>query len=381
MDRRARNFQVVVLWMVSVTGSLFAVRSSMAQQPTGEPEKKDAVAIPLKPKDDGAHENLYTLTREDTNLKPEKPFLIETDDLAGTNFIRQRYTLQWRPGDAMDVYVVMPRGVKNPPVVLYLYDFPQDTERYKNNGWCERATAQGYAAVGMVSALTGHRYHDRPMKEWFVSELRESLVSSVHDVQYILDYLQTRNDVDMSRVAMFGVGSGGTIAILAAAVDPRITVLDVLSPWGDWPEWVAGTVKVRPEEHELFGKKEFLQGVAPFDPVDWFARVKTGRVRLQNIRTDIEVPVKAQEKIEAAAPATALVNQFGDELAFRNATTSGRAFDWVKMQLKADAPAVLTADRQANTHFIPAQGRTLPDANKPFHYQVEAPAPAQSQPQ
>ena len=64
-----------------------------------------------------------------------------------------------------------------------------------------------------MPALTGQRYHDRPMKEWFVSELRESLATSAHDVQMVLNYLASRGDVDMNRVGMFGDGSGASIAI------------------------------------------------------------------------------------------------------------------------------------------------------------------------
>jgi len=99
-------------------------------------------------------------------------------------------------------------------------------------------TKDGFAAVGFVSALTGHRYHDRPWREWFLSELQENLAKTAHDVQMVLDYLESRSDLDMSRVGMFGQGSGASIAILASAADPRIKVLDVLDPWGDWPTWI-----------------------------------------------------------------------------------------------------------------------------------------------
>src|ERR1035441_1223230 len=49
-----------------------------------------------------------------------------------------------------------------------------------------------------------------------------SLALTVHDVQMVLNYLETRGDLDMSRVGMFGQGSGGAIAVLAAAADSRI---------------------------------------------------------------------------------------------------------------------------------------------------------------
>ena len=34
-------------------------------------------------------------------------------------------------------------------------------------------------------------------------------------------------------------GSGAAIAILAAAIDPRLKALDLVDPWGDWPDWLA----------------------------------------------------------------------------------------------------------------------------------------------
>ena len=147
--------------------------------------------------------------------------------------------LQWRWGDPLDVYVLKPKGVKKPPVILNLYGFPTDTDPYKNEIFKMALTKDGFAAVGFVCALTGHRYHDRPMREWFLSDLQESLGTTAHDVQMILDYLAARGDLDMNRVGMFGQGTGATIAILASAVDPRIKVLDVLDPWGDWPNWIA----------------------------------------------------------------------------------------------------------------------------------------------
>jgi len=73
------------------------------------------------------------------------------------------------------------------------------------------------------------------MKEWFVSDLEHSLVGTTHDVQMVINYLASRGDFDMSRIGIFGEGSGGTIALLAASVDARIKAVDVLDPWGDWP--------------------------------------------------------------------------------------------------------------------------------------------------
>src|SRR5215475_6907650 len=69
---------------------------------------------------------------------------------------------QWRWGDPIDIYVVKPTGVKKPPVILYLYGYPTDTDMFQDEEWQRNAIKEGFAAVGIVSALTGQRYHDRP---------------------------------------------------------------------------------------------------------------------------------------------------------------------------------------------------------------------------
>jgi len=86
------------------------------------------------------------------------------------------------------------------------------------------------------------------MKQWFVSELQEALASSTHDVQMVLNYLDTRGDIDMEYIGVFGQGSGGSIAILAAAADPRISTLQLLDPWGDWPDWLKSSEAIPENE-------------------------------------------------------------------------------------------------------------------------------------
>jgi hypothetical protein len=364
-----RRNRLVALFALPLFLTALSAPSNFAQQvgtsPSPAPPSGKFYAIGVQPPRPDFHEDWNNLSLSTSKLDPIEPLLGATDSPKDGKFVRQLYQVGWRPDDNIDLYIVRPKGVKNPPVVLYLYDFPQDTQRFQNDRWCELVTQSGFAAVGFVSALTGQRFHDRPMKQWFVSEMKESLVTTVHDVQMILDYLETRRDLDMNRVGMYGSGSGGTIAILAAAVDPRIKVLDVLSPWGAWPEWLAATSKLQPEEREKFLKPEFLATITPLDPVLWLPKVKTQRMRIQNIRASSEVPAEAQVKIEAAAPDTASIYQYGDGLALIKVSSSGGFLDWVQKQFKAGNDEKVVADREKNTHFYPALGKKMPDPNQP----------------
>jgi len=168
------------------------------------------------------------------------------------------------------------------------------------------------------------------MKQWFVSELQESLGSTVHDVKFILDYLASRGDLDMTRVGMFGEGSGGAIAILAAAADPRIKVVDTLEPWGDWPEFLVQSPVVSTDpDREEYGKPEFLKKVTPLDPVKWLPTLKVP-IRVQQIQRNLIIPMECKESIKAALPKQAELLRFEglQELASRE--KGGALFDWIK---------------------------------------------------
>jgi hypothetical protein len=286
---------------------------------------------PLRARPVGNLEDWSALSLANSELIPERPLLGERDD--NPQFTRELLQVQWRQGDPIDLYVIRPKGIAKPPAILYLYSYPSETDIFRSDAFCATATQDGFAAIGFVSALTGHRYTNRPMKEWFVSELQEALGSSVHDVQMILKYLATRDDLDMSRIGMFGVGSGGTIAILAAAVDPRIKTLDLIDPWGDWADWIAKSSLIPEAERPNYLKPEFLKKVAPLDPVEWLPQLKSQRVRIQEVLDDSVMPRAAQERLKAAA-GTAEIVAFDTTEQFSSAVSVGKAVQWVKVQLR-----------------------------------------------
>lgn len=247
-------------------------------------------------------------------------------------FSREVVRVQWRAGDPIDLYVIRPRGVAKPPVILYLYDYLTDTDRFRSEMWSREAVKHGFAAVGFVSAFSGQRYHSRPMREWFVSELQESLGTSTHDVQMILSYLAGRGDVDAAKIGMLGEGSGGTIAILAAATDARIAFVDAINPWGDWPEWVQGSLVVPEEERPTYTRSEFIQRVATLDPVVYLPQFKPGRLRIEEVVGDPMTPKSVQTKIVASVPSASDVVQYPDARTLIHRWTEQKW--WLKAQLE-----------------------------------------------
>ncbi|MBV9762737.1 MAG: alpha/beta hydrolase [Acidobacteriaceae bacterium] len=278
-----------------------------------------------------AAEDWTVLSISHSKLRAEKPLVAQVDPLP--DFTRELIEVRWRDGDPIQLYVVRPKLASKPPVILYLYSYSAETRLFLNDEFCRVLIKDGVAAVGFASALSGQRYHDRPMAQWFVSELQESLGATVHDAQMILNYLAARGDLDMSRAGMFGDGSGGAIAVLAAAADPRIKAIDLLDPWGDWPDWLAKSKVVPDDERAGLRKSEFLAKVAPLDPVCWLPRLKIP-VRMEYLRSDGATPPEAIDKMRRAAPPQTVFVPREPALAEYRATKGSTFLDWIKHQLE-----------------------------------------------
>jgi hypothetical protein len=315
-----------------------------------------------------AHESFSNLTLEGSELTPQDPVFGSREVMP--TFIRELWQLKWRPNDPLDLYIILPRNVVRPPVSLYLYGFPDDTDRFKDDRYCERVTRNGVAVVGFVSALTGQRYSNRPFKEWFVSELPESLASSVHDVQLILNQLEDREDLDMSRVGMYGQGSGGAIAILAASVDKRIQAVDVLDPWGDWPDWFAKANEFPEKERATYLTSDFQKNLEPLDPVKALQALGDRKLRIQ-FNNDNGEPDEAVKKLQAAAPAHAEIHRFSSGQEMYNSFSGGRIFSWMAEQLHATAPQPLNAQIPASNDATAS--KTPRNAASPAQKQATAP--------
>jgi len=315
------------------------VRTGVAQFVPASPP----LANPADTRFRGVEESWKTPLLDGSSLRPVPPLLAVLDN--NSRYSVELVRVQWRWGDPLDLYVMKPEGVTKPPVILYLYSFPADTDRFKTEEFQSGAIRDGFAAVGFVSALTGHRYHDRPLKEWFISELQESLATSAHDVQMVLNYLASRGDLDMNRVGMVASGSGASIGILASAVDPRIKVLDAMNPWGDWPVWMATSPFVPEDERAQYVKPEYLKKVATLDPVDWLPKVQAKKFRLQDSAFDTRTPAAAQQKLRAAVPANATVTVYKTTDDLYPVVRDHAELQWIKHELLALPNAVSIAVR------------------------------------
>jgi fermentation-respiration switch protein FrsA (DUF1100 family) len=88
--------------------------------------------------------------------------------------------------------------------------------------------ARGFLAVAIDGRYHGERtksgYDDAIFRAYKTGKDHPFLYDTVWDVMRLLDYLETRDDVDPKRIGLIGISKGGMETYLAAAADPRIAV-------------------------------------------------------------------------------------------------------------------------------------------------------------
>jgi dienelactone hydrolase len=95
-----------------------------------------------------------------------------------------------------------------------------------------RLAARGFVAVAIDGPHHGERarsgkgsadYDEAIFNAWKHPGEHPFYFDTVWDVMRLVDYLDTRDDVDPKRIGLIGISKGGIETYLTAAVDPRIT--------------------------------------------------------------------------------------------------------------------------------------------------------------
>ncbi|CAL8472161.1 g11703 [Coccomyxa elongata] len=118
------------------------------------------------------------------------------------------------------------------PAIVYLHATGGNLEQM--HGRMELAAQRGYLTAAIDCRYHGRRcspgesgrhcYEDALVRAWRTGNERPFLLDNVWDLTILLDYLETRPDVDSSRIGMTGISLGGMHSWLTMALDDRVAV-------------------------------------------------------------------------------------------------------------------------------------------------------------
>jgi formylglycine-generating enzyme required for sulfatase activity/dienelactone hydrolase len=198
----------------------------------------------------------------------------ETDD-----WIRERVTFDAAyNGERMAAYLYLPKTGKPPYQAVVI--FPGSNaihERSSSKGITVRSfdfvVKSGRAVVHPIYKSTYER-EDSLKTDYADSShfYRDHVIMWAKDLRRTIDYLETRPDIDSSRVAYYGLSWGGYLGGLMPAVEPRIKAVVLL---------VAGL------EHQ--------QGLPEVEPINFLPRI-TQPVLMLNGQYDHYFPVESSQR-------------------------------------------------------------------------------------
>ena len=166
--------------------------------------------------------------------RPRVPLEAETRPRPDSGFYAaERFSFASEAGERVPGIFLKASSAKDRrPVVIFLHGTGAKKED-------QLALMRTLADRGLAIAAIDARHHGERIKtgahleQYFEAMVqtyrtgqgRPYLYDTVWDVMRLIDYLQTRADVDPQRIGVMGISKGGTEAYLAAAADSRISVV------------------------------------------------------------------------------------------------------------------------------------------------------------
>jgi dienelactone hydrolase len=145
--------------------------------------------------------------------------------------IVEEFSLAAEAGERVPGLLLKPRGAeRRRPAVIVLHGTGGSKEGM--TGRLRELAARGFVAVAIDGRHHGARaratadgmsaYQSAMLRAYRNGGEQPFLFDTVWDVMRLVDYLETRPDVDARRIGLTGISKGGMETYLAAAADPRI---------------------------------------------------------------------------------------------------------------------------------------------------------------
>ena len=219
-----------------------------------------------------------------------------------------------------------PPGVTKPPVVVMAVGL--DSTKEETDAYEMPFLARGMATLVFEGPGQGEAQYDFPIRGDYEVP-----------VKAVLDYIETRSDLDTSRIGMWGVSLGGYYAPRAAAFEKRIKACIALGgpfnmgdAFDSLPDLTRETFRIRShaktrEEAHKNANTLSLEGVA---------NKITCPIFIVNGRQDRVIPAADAERLahEVRGPATLMMIEDGNHIANNRAYRwRSQSADWMKEQL------------------------------------------------
>jgi len=204
-------------------------------------------------------------------------------------FTTQRVVFASAYGERISALLVAPVGIKQPPVLLDMHGLACNKDDARK--WAKIVGPVGFAVFAIDMPLHGeraqegmdwHAFHDRRLGPVC---MRRTVLDNLR----ALDYLQTREDLDVRRIPLLGGSMGAVLGAIVAALDPRVAGACLIS----------GAAPPGPEPGTYAQLSDPAE--ADIDVTNFIGQISPRPVLLMTGDADRGVPIAYAEALYAAA--------------------------------------------------------------------------------
>jgi fermentation-respiration switch protein FrsA (DUF1100 family) len=234
------------------------------------------------------------------------------------------------PYEGRHLYGILrkPAGAERPPVLALAMGL--DSAKEETDAYEQPFLRRGMATLSFEGPGQGEAQYDFAIRGDY-----EVAIAAV------LDWLETRHDVDTSRIGLAGVSLGGYYAPRAAAFEKRVKAcmalggpFDWAEAWDDLPDLTREAFRVR---SHCATQEAARKHAATLSLVGIASRI-TCPIFIMNGRLDRIVPCRDAERLarEVKGPVELLIIEDGNHVANNRAYKwRPRGADWMAEQLRA----------------------------------------------
>jgi 2,6-dihydroxypseudooxynicotine hydrolase len=234
------------------------------------------------------------------------------------------------PYEAKHLYGILrkPAGVERPPIVIMAMGL--DSAKEETDAYEQPLLARGMATLAFDGPGQGEGQYDFAIRGDYEAP-----------VKAVIDYVETRRDLNANRLGMWGVSLGGYYAPRATAFEKRIKAcmalggpFDWVAAWDGLPELTREAFRVRAHCNSM---EEARRKAATLSLVGIAERI-TCPIYIMNGRLDRIVPCADAERLarEVKGPVELNIIEDGNHIANNRAYKwRPHSADWMAEQLGA----------------------------------------------
>ncbi len=258
----------------------------------------------------------------------------------GGALLEYRLDLMSVNGEVVPTLLSIPKDAgEAPPVVILLHGYGGDKEDL-----IEAAgplAQRGYAAASIDAQYHGERRREgRNMYSADSNMTINAFVQTVVDVRRLIDHLETRDDVDASRIGLVGASMGALLGTIVSGVEERIDVPVLVVGGGNMSIMLAESqlsrvIEIRALlEEEGRTVEEVAVELECIDPINFVANISPRPLLMINGLKDDIVPVASNRALYAKAdrPKRIVWYDTGHDVPVDPAAL--KAFFWLEKHLK-----------------------------------------------